>query len=1086
MSKSSNQPAKNPKVSKKNGGFSDSEAILSSFISVGKKSPDLLTDSRTFYQYFLECDSIGILPNYKFDQNGGHRVGYDNALYDSFPKTIPSGRIFYRGKLCSITAVKPQRLVTNSSIYKICGRNYKYCEYKIYTDVLIDSLFATILFFHSQGWSGIDLSQDNILIERSTHKFFVKRLEGLRPNNIISNGDSFKFLKEDYMSLLKLIETIGYSKDKTTVKQKIVAIEKIVGAIQTEFIDAVYCASDSMGPSSNRALSAFFKCTRVFSPKLVRKHHDIKIGDSQFTLIKGYSGVGKSSFLNSFLQSEILNQRNTFVIRSNTTRKISVLDDFVFSINGWLEYLISHDNKIKILIENFSENNGSALSNVFAPIAGLCGKTLDVTLMPPSENEIMKFYQRIETKIFKHQFLALLQKVASAFDDTLYILFDNFNSADRVTIDFLDFFLKNNTSKNIKILIFYREYEPEAQHNSLEVIRTIEHTAVSLQKVLLQPFDLTDVRLFNKISLGNQQNYGRQLSDEKLLSITKGNPLFIKALNLGSDLGWISPDTSFEQVFFSLIKKKSMQVDFLKVLNILTMFGKDTKISVLQKLSNLGDLNGFQMTVMRFVSTGILKSTGQSLWFSHDKFADLLLNRMDPAERKAINYMIANYLLENEYSDQANDDLIFDIACHAARSKSLIETVHESSVFASICFAASVISRDFGALDEAYEFASCAEDLVEKCKLNGGSHDGNFEFVLGFELGCLCIEKKDLLKAVVRFQDLLQKTTTPRERLEVEYELAKLYAKNRSTKEFTSLVGDVLSRYSLPNIDHAESISLQAVVSNINRNLLGVRIDDVKNIRICNDANEAIFQLLLNQVLKYFLYMDHQVALWAGLQIMDRSLKYGQTSVAPIGVVCFAYYQTNVLGDKIGGELFAKLAVQMKDDRPSQHRDWFDGLSAVLNLPRRSNTNLYQEELRRLLNKAIKSHNHEGFGFLAISSILNEIFIPNTPSFLKDRLYILNEIARSSDFEAERFVSFSDEISFAIDGLTVKGNIQKYSIIRQNHASRIEMFQNPYLRNLSILFQKQMQFMLDYEIEEDCPAFNSSSSEGGSLFNVEI
>lgn len=916
------------------------EANAKQLALVHIKSPHKIDVGKIhLYQYLKQRDELGCLPDY---------IGYSEN--EDF-------------LLCDKSDVQPFALTEDK------------------VELLLINVLENILWLHSIGWSGLDLKSENLCFSEVAGRFKFLDFSQITPSNFISGAESFKNIKNDYEAVISFFE--GFKNSSTSSNYKTL-INLVVDLEQTNQ-DEFYRAVERLGLSLPLESTKFLYKQPWFSPTLTREGKDFELGKGLFTLVKGYSGVGKSSLLTRFYDLNKVNSYNTITIKSGSSKKMSVMDDFISAFNSWFEFILNSSKKEAIkTIEDQTFRNDDLLCSAFSALEKNKRSKNKGTVSLPS--------LRIDSKLFKYQLLNLLKKIKVKLDQDIYLIFDDFNFSGKLTVDFLEFYFKDHRNLALKCIVFYKDFRDDDYHGALKVIKKIEKEAVNVEKINVEPLGLSELKeLAVMLSLGDNIS---SADIDNFYAITKGNPLFLKSLFVLGDEYKKVEQGSFSGVvdlFFETCPDEFASRNFC---NILSVYGKAMSINFLREVSDFSeDNNAFYYSLLTLVGKGVIQIENGKVWFSHEKFGDIIRSSISSDQYNDVNLMISSFLLEQSLGDISEASVLFDIAHHSCEAFDLIKKNSEIVKLSSICFAAAVKSREISAVEIAKFYIEKALESIHKVEKEGQKIDAQFKYFVNFEYAFILKESGHSIGAIKVFNELYPNCPTERERLEVELELVKIYSLQKDKSNLVEVLDNVLDRYQYDGVANQEEFDYSLLVNSINQNLLGRSISQIKECKETVDEKEHLIQELISCGIKGFLFYDMGIVTWLGLILMERSLKKGNTRQTVIGVVGYAHYLNTYLKDFSGAIGFKDLAEEMIEKQDSDSINW----GIVFGYCMLSSLNSSFEEFKmkndNLIKTALQTEQFFFYEALTFLSLIYDISLSERPSSIKDRMYILKTIA---------------------------------------------------------------------------------------------
>ncbi|MBN2165486.1 MAG: AAA family ATPase [Marinilabiliaceae bacterium] len=420
--------------------------------------------------------------------------------------------------------------------------------------------------------------------------------------------------------------------------------------------------------------------------ELVSSFENIKIRDCDFVLIKGKTGVGKSSLLWE-LQRVIIEKKGYIAkgsfdqLKSNVP--YSALNE---AFRGVIRALLTEsDIEIENWRNRFMSNLGSnarLIVNAIPELESIIGKQTDITELPPLESQ-SRFY---------NAFLKFI-KVFSDEDKVLVLLLDNLNWADSASLEIIKNLLLNPLSGSLLIVSSLND-DVEINEKSVlaDFFFQLQESGVCYKEVLLS--ELSQEAIYDLISGTlpmNDQDTKRLV--ELCFLKTKGNPYFIveflnelyikKLVWFNFDLEkWVckfdeiaSLDVADNVADFIIKKVHELPSDIQDVLRFASCIGVQFNadlISMAMKISWTdleAKLNvaceGLFICSINETDSSVKYIEGVKAYykFFHDRVRQEIYNTIPEADRNKIHKEIGNYLLTYFYYID-NKDQLFSILEH--------------------------------------------------------------------------------------------------------------------------------------------------------------------------------------------------------------------------------------------------------------------------------------------------------------------------------------------------------------------------------------------------------------------------------------
>ncbi len=251
-------------------------------------------------------------------------------------------------------------------------------------------------------------------------------------------------------------------------------------------------------------------------------------GESHLVIVRGSSGIGKTSFVRE-LQRDVHINQGYFISGKYDQNKnnqpysaiFQALDQLVQKILSGGEYTIqTYKNKITKALDD----NIGIISALIPSLELITGHAHAVYELSPSESK-NRFHH-----IFQLFIKSLLDK-----DNPVVIFLDDLQWADSASLDLLENLFNNVIYPHLLLVITYRDDEVDSSHslchtlNQINEFQNISEKSLNTRVIRLKPLQLEHVNQFLKNCFNEMTTNTKSLS-HILLEKTNGNPFFITQL----------------------------------------------------------------------------------------------------------------------------------------------------------------------------------------------------------------------------------------------------------------------------------------------------------------------------------------------------------------------------------------------------------------------------------------------------------------------------------------------------------------------------------------------------------------------------
>ena len=420
-------------------------------------------------------------------------------------------------------------------------------------------------------------------------------------------------------------------------------------------------------------------------------HHVEQKKHSQICVISGYSGVGKSRLIKE-LHRPIIEKQGYFISGKYEQYKkttayfalIQAITDLVEQLLGESEESLDHWKKV---FQTALQNNGQLLIELVPELALIIGMQPIPSELPPEEA--------------RHRFNLTLSHFLEALgqqNKIVSIFIDDMQWADVATIQLLQHLVESNHSRNLLLIVAYRDNEVSATHPLNQFLDEIKQTSSFNSQINLLPLDPAATGQFIAASLSLTLEEIQPLIDI-IINKTAGNPFFIKefikSLNEQSILTkneinqwhWDEQLTHRLTATDNVIELMALRLTHVSTLgqNILhhaACIGSVIAIDLLTHVVGLTNKE-IERELRPLIADGLLIAYSQNLHidtleqikFSHDKIQQAAYLLTNPVPKSLIHYKVAQYYLSGINSTSSKnsytDDNIFDYIEHLNLASSL-------------------------------------------------------------------------------------------------------------------------------------------------------------------------------------------------------------------------------------------------------------------------------------------------------------------------------------------------------------------------------------------------------------------------------
>lgn len=425
--------------------------------------------------------------------------------------------------------------------------------------------------------------------------------------------------------------------------------------------------------------------------------------EKSITVIVGEEGIGKSTLIQEFCK-RLKNTNNPHFVGVYDNNSISenssqslilpfiiVLEALINEIQNMArveEKLNITKNRLKNALEKFAKQKGKEIASaIITDVAKKIGleETLKIAkeflTTYEGEKSIVTITQDF---ISKHKeetlssYLAILSSLSEQFHDREFVLiFDQFESARKTSIDFFINFVKRMPQQKFHIMVSFKTYDISDDNSSKKLYEYALRNLKELGADILEVPGLVEEEIREWIKLSRKQN----LFDPDLRRIkeeSSGFPLLLNQwINMPiSDIEWIAKakESGFGNVnrgqMCELVdqQKESFSNDPSDKVNLnkIAVLAMPLTIKELARYLDY-DFDFLYIFLERLVRSGLFVKKEKYLWYKHNLIQQCLENGLFDEYRQAYLKKVATFYLDSiQEVDTSSSEAYNDIAIGCA------------------------------------------------------------------------------------------------------------------------------------------------------------------------------------------------------------------------------------------------------------------------------------------------------------------------------------------------------------------------------------------------------------------------------------
>ncbi|ATB41015.1 hypothetical protein CYFUS_006477 [Cystobacter fuscus] len=396
-------------------------------------------------------------------------------------------------------------------------------------------------------------------------------------------------------------------------------------------------------------------------------------GGPEWVLVRGYSGIGKSSVVNE-LQQPVLRRRGFFLQgKFDQFQRDVPYATLVHALRGLVQQVLAgSDAEVAAwrqrLLEAL-EGQGQVMVALVPQLALLLGEQPAVAELPP-----------METQNRFHQLFLRLLGVLATREHPLVLFLDDLQWADLASLKLLEHLTSRRELPWLLLIGAYRDNEVTAEHPLAALLEEARASGVRLEDIQLQPLSLeqtrqlvadtlpgADARMVEPLSvLVQEKTAGNLFFLLQLLQTLHQERLVFRAPGGGwrwDEEGVRARGYSDNVVDFMAGRLRQLPEDTRRLLQLASYGGGVMSLSLLGLLSERDVAEVESGLEPALVEGLVVRSGPQHLRFPHDRIQQAAHELIPASERDALHLRVGRLLLDSLSAEELAERL-FEVVGH--------------------------------------------------------------------------------------------------------------------------------------------------------------------------------------------------------------------------------------------------------------------------------------------------------------------------------------------------------------------------------------------------------------------------------------
>lgn len=453
---------------------------------------------------------------------------------------------------------------------------------------------------------------------------------------------------------------------------------------------------------------------------LEKVYQRVKDGSREILFVSGYSGVGKTAFVQDF--SRYIRERNgifstgKFDQYKNNVPYTAFIQAFQTILKGLLSESESVVVRWKEKMLNALQPNAQLLVDIIPELELIIGSQPPVPYLAPTEAQ----------NRFNLVFLRFIQLFASS-EKPLVLFLDDLQWADLSSVRLIEQLVLDRDKQYIMIIGAYRDNEIDATHPIQLLFYKLKKAGLDAPIVSLNPLELTHINLILSNTLNCPLRESLPLA-QLCLEKTKGNPFFlIQFLYMLKEEGFLHFETRHQKwgwdlpiilsrnvtenvVDLMIVKIGKLPLPTVEILTLAACIGNNFEACTLEIVTET-NVRVIEETLADLVDIGLIIQNNDQYNFLHDRVQQAAYSLLDEATKLTTHYKIGKLFYEKWAGQEKR---LFEITDHLNLAINLIKDSSERYLLANLNLRAGKKAKGSSAYERAFEYFSLGKNLCEE------------------------------------------------------------------------------------------------------------------------------------------------------------------------------------------------------------------------------------------------------------------------------------------------------------------------------------------------------------------------------------
>lgn len=665
----------------------------------------------------------------------------------------------------------------------------------------------------------------------------------------------------------------------------------------------------------------------------------VAAGGTEFCMVSGHSGVGKSALIKEIAKPMVLRRGYLIQGKFDQFQRSTPYSAVALAFRSLARQLmLEAGDQLDALRQQLLaalEPNAQLLIDLVPELEQLLGAQPPVPELPPNEAQ-----NRLQIA-----FLNFVRAIAA--EQPLVLFLDDLQFGDASTLNLIRWLATARDLRHLLLIGAYRSNEVDVGHPLRLALNEIEETR-AIHELALQPLGLASVEQLMADALHTDADTCRPLA-ELLHERAQGNPFFLtemlKTLEQARAIAF-APEAGRWRWDMDAVRRSSLDGDVVDfVLANLRKLPAATQ-RTLQLAACIG--NAFDLRTLAIIHERSMDQTGEDLLpalqrhlviplnedyklvgkagagnadtdsaglnpsyrFQHDRVQQAAYALIEPGRREAVHLSVGR-LIQRHASDEEREQRLIEIVGHLNACHRLIDDPHERLALARLNLAAGIKAQRSSSYESAAGYLSAGLALLPA---DGWTREPDLMMALATEYQQCAYLTARYDEAEDWIERMLLHARSNLEKAEILSMRTRQYATTGKMDASIRAATTGLALLGLRIGDNPDRAAIGREIAAVQRNLAGRRIADlITSPPMTDRAHQVAIRLLMEIFPAAFLSGSGNLFPFLVLKSVNISLRSGNSPESAFAYAAYGMLLCGALDDPALGYEYGQLAVAMNE-----------------------------------------------------------------------------------------------------------------------------------------------------------------------------